>query len=64
MAAVNLPLFRLLQQQCTHQANDRGGGGEYADDSAAALDLLDQSLQGVSAPDLAPVLLPPLPAID
>jgi len=53
--ALQLPLLLLLQQQAPHQADDRGVVGEDPDDAGAAFDLLVQTLQGVGAPDLAPV---------
>ena len=42
----------LLQQHRAHQTGDRGVIGEDADDAGAALDLLVDPLQQVSAPDL------------
>ena len=48
-AAIELPLLLLLQQQRTHQADDRSVVGEDADDAGAALDLLVQPFQRVGA---------------
>jgi hypothetical protein len=44
-AAIELPFLLLLQQQRTHQADDRGVVGKDADDAGAALDLLVEALQ-------------------
>ena len=42
----------LLQRHSPHQAGDRSGVGEDADKAKASFDLLVDSLEQVSAPDL------------
>lgn len=64
-AAILLTSLLLLQQQRSHQANDRGIVGEHTDDAGAALllwrrlrpDLLVKPLQRIGAPDLVQLFL-------
>ncbi len=57
VAALQLPLVVLLEQQRTYEADDGGFVGEDADDIGATFDLRVESLERIGAVDLRSVSL-------
>lgn len=55
--SLNNPLIILLKQQCTDEPDDGVVVGEDANDISASLDLAIETLNGVGAVQLGPMLL-------